>query len=148
MADVYTCDNYVIKKIEAETMNFAKAGSGSMAGNESDDYAYTSSSARLRDRWLVGSAVLSSKPASFDFEYAYYVTVQRLPESTYPNTTDVHILRGDYLANLIPLSLSEENFINNVSVIVNTALAASDAAFDGSAAASVDKTGYTVKLGG
>ena len=36
MADVYTCDNYVIKKIEAETMNFAKAGSGSMkTGNES-----------------------------------------------------------------------------------------------------------------
>lgn len=142
MADVYTCDDYVIKKIEVETLTFTK---GSADTNNEDAYVYTDRSASVSDTYH--GIALADMPATLDFEYAYYVTVQRLPLDSYPDTTDIHIDRTTYMANLLPISDSSENFVNNVSLIVNTTLAAFDASFDGSSDSSVDKTGYTVKLG-
>lgn len=79
--------------------------------------------------------------------YDYWVTLRRLPESSYSMNTEIHIEAKEYSANLLPNGLSNENFIANVLPIVNTHLASFDAEFsEDSIYTPINTDGYTPKI--
>jgi hypothetical protein len=84
-------------------------------------------------------------PATLEVDSFYYVTIQRLPTDSYPDTTDIHIVRTDDF-DRFPLDIGNDALLSNLSASINAEIVAYDAAFDGSAATTPDKTGFTTIL--
>lgn len=75
------------------------------------------------------------------------VRLQRTPTSTYPNTTDIALEINSTNTDKFPSGLAQADYLANVLPLVNTALTASDAAFDGSASSTYDVTSHTKTYG-
>lgn len=135
---LWSCDDYTIEKVESLSETFQKVvGSEQYAGWMSDSESGYGVSPAEHGQDPV--------PNTFDIETTYYVTVQRIPTSTYPNTTDVLVSRhGNF--DKFPMGIGNADLLSNLSSFVNTAITSFDAEFDGTAVETPDKTGYTVKL--
>ena len=76
------------------------------------------------------------------------VKLQRLPESTYPNSTDLTIYVAGGLNPVddkFPPNLAKTDYLANLLPMINTALSTADAAFDGSDAVTTDVSSFTQK---
>lgn len=135
---LWACDTYTIEKLETKTETWTK-----IVGNA--DY----------EGWLHdvenGAGISPAEhgqdptPNTFDLEMTYYVTVQRLPTSSYPETTDVLVRRLDNFDKL-PVGIGSADLLSNLSSFVNTAISAYDAEFNGSAIETPDKTDFVTIL--
>lgn len=78
-----------------------------------------------------------------DVHETYMVNLQRLPESSYPSPTEIHLMSN---VDSIALGLSNENFIAAILPKINTALSADDASdkSDGHTPTAIDT--YSVKI--
>ena len=84
-------------------------------------------------------------PTNTEVDEIYHVTIQRIPISTYPDTTSVFINRLEYFSNLLPYPLTSQTLIDGILPIINTTIVAYDASFDGSSDFTVNTTGFTLK---
>lgn len=78
-------------------------------------------------------------------DVAYYVTIQRLPTNSYPETTDIYIDRMNYYSNVLTFSVSDDTLVSSLLPLINTQLSLNDAEFDSSPSSTPDKAGFTLK---
>lgn len=130
MANIWESDTYNITKIEVKTKQAEVDGNGTVQ--------YTESSPVWTGNSIDGNPIET-------LEAEYIVTIQRLPASSYPLTTDVFIDRFEYYSNILTYSSSDSTFVADILPIINTSLAAYDAEYDGSTPETLDKTGFSIK---
>lgn len=75
------------------------------------------------------------------------VRLQRTPTSTYPNSTDIALEINETNVDKFPDGQAQADYLANVLPLVNTALTALDAAFDGSAGTAYDVSSHTKTYG-
>lgn len=126
MANVWEGDTYNITKIEVSTLPGKAAADGTS--------------------WTAGSEFDDDSDEISNLEITFLVTVQRLPQSTYPLVTEVLVDRNPHLSSSLPFGISNADLLANIIPIVNTSIAAYDASYDGSSPVSTDKSGFSLKI--
>lgn len=101
---------------------------------------YESSSYNIESVYKSPTEVLWDADISANINYNYYtLIIQRLPTSTYPETTEVELTNRE-----VSPDLSVSDWIAQALPVINTRLAAFDSSFDGTPAVPIDTANLTL----